>query len=113
MLRRSPISELASSAAAADGRHPLLSPAEEAALFGRLRCRTALNLLRQALAQSRLRVTLVTTLTLLLWAGLFLLFAEGFHFLKTTIPEPATHDETARAVFSIFFASLTLMLVAS
>ncbi|HUY36973.1 MAG TPA: hypothetical protein VMV69_29915 [Pirellulales bacterium] len=91
----------------------LLSPSEEAAVFRRMRRRAVLNLLRQALAQSRLRVTLITVLTALLWAGLFQIFAEGFRFLKTTIPEPVIHDETARAVFSIFFASLTLMLVAS
>ncbi len=48
-----------------------------------------------------------------MWIGLFGLFAEGFHFLKTTIPEPVTHDETARAVFSIFFVSLSFMLVLS
>ena len=52
-------------------------------------------------------------LTWLVWAGLFGLFAEGFHFLKSTIPEPVTHDETARAVFSIFFVSLSFMLVLS
>jgi ABC-2 type transport system permease protein len=100
-------------ATAADGRPRLLSPQEEAAIFWRMRRRSALNLLQQALAQSRLRVTLVTVLTALLWVGLFQLFDEGFQFLKTTIPEPVIHDETARAVFSIFFASLTLMLVAS
>ncbi|HEV3005326.1 MAG TPA: hypothetical protein VGX78_12745, partial [Pirellulales bacterium] len=96
-----------------EGRARLLTPPEEAALFRRLRGQLALNLLRQALAQSRLRVTLVSALTALLWAGLFLLFAEGFRFLKTTIPDAVTHDETARAVFSIFFASLTVMLVVS
>jgi ABC-2 type transport system permease protein len=96
-----------------EGHTRLLSPPEEAAIFRRLRRQLASNLLKQALAQSRLRVTLVAALTALLWAGLFLLFAEGFHFLKTTIPDAVTHDETARAVFSIFFASLTLMLVAS
>jgi len=95
------------------GRPRLLSPRQEAAVFRRMRRRTVVNLLRQALAQSRLRVTLVTALTALLWAGLFQLFAEGFYFLKTMVPEPVIHDETARAVFSIFFASLTLMLVAS
>ncbi len=91
----------------------LLSAPEEARLFWRLRWQLTANLWRQSLQQSRLRVTLVTTLTGLLWVGLFGLFAEGFHFLKTTIPEPVTHDETARAVFSIFFVSLSFMLVLS
>ncbi|HVX63630.1 MAG TPA: hypothetical protein VHC19_23610 [Pirellulales bacterium] len=91
----------------------LLSAPEEARLFWRLRWRLTANIWRQSLEQARLRVTLVTILTGLLWIGLFGLFAEGFHFLKTTIPEPVTHDETARAVFSIFFVSLSFMLVLS
>lgn len=91
----------------------LLSGPEEARLFWRLRWQLTANLWRQSLQQSRLRVTLVTLLTGLLWVGLFGLFAEGFHFLKTTIAEPVTHDETARAVFSIFFVSLSFMLVLS
>lgn len=91
----------------------LLSAADESDVFWRLRRRVLINLLQQALATSRLRLTLVVLLTGLLWVGLFGLFAEGFHFLKHTIPEAATHDETARAVFNIFFATLTVMLVAS
>ena len=81
----------------------LLGAPEEARLFWRLRGRLAANTFRQAFQQARFRMSLVTLLTGLLWVGLFGLFAQGFHFLKTTIPESVTHDETARAVFSIFF----------
>lgn len=88
-------------------------PSHEAALFWRLRRRLLWNQFHQALAQSRLRVVLVSALTGLLWIGLFRLFAEGFQFLGSTIPEQTTHDETARAVFNIFFASLMLMLAFS
>jgi len=91
----------------------LLGAPEEARLFWRLRWRLASNIFRQAFQQARFRMSLVTLLTGLLWVGLFGLFAQGFHFLKTTIPESVTHDETARAVFSIFFVSLTVMLVLS
>ncbi|HUY90822.1 MAG TPA: hypothetical protein VMV10_18955 [Pirellulales bacterium] len=91
----------------------LLTAPEEARVFWRLRLRITSNLWRQAFQQARFRMSLVTMLTGILWVGLFALFAGGFHFLKTTIPEPVTHDETARAVFSIFFVSLTVMLVLS
>lgn len=99
-------------AAAADDAE-LLSGHDEARVFRWLRWRLAANSLKQALRQSRLRLVLVTLLTGILWLGLFQLFAEGFQFLSLMIPDRVTHDDTARAVFSIFFASLTLMLVVS
>ncbi|MGH7138426.1 MAG: putative ABC transporter permease subunit, partial [Pirellulales bacterium] len=91
----------------------LRSGPAEAQVFRWLRRRIAANYMRQVLRQSRLRLSLVTLLTALLWGGLFELFAEGFQFLDVMIPDQVTHDDTARAVFSIFFASLTLMLVFS
>jgi ABC-2 type transport system permease protein len=91
----------------------LLSVPWEAALFERLRRDLVNNILRQALAASRLRVSLAALLTALLWAGLFVLFVLGFRFLDDAIPEAVTHDETVRAVYSVFFASLTVMLVIS
>jgi ABC-2 type transport system permease protein len=91
----------------------LLSGSAEARVFRWLRGRIAANYLRQVLRQSRLRLSLVTLLTAVLWGGLFELFAGGFQFLDVMIPDQVTHDDTARAVFSIFFASLTLMLVFS
>lgn len=91
----------------------LLSGSDEARWFRWLRLKIGANHLRQALRQSRLRVSLVTLLTAVLWLGLFQLFAEGFQFLSVMIPDRVTHDDTARAVFGIFFASLTLMLVVS
>jgi len=99
--------------AVAAGRRQLPDIAAEAELFWRLRRNLLTNVLRQALAASRLRVSLAAFLTAFLWAGLFLLFALGFRFLDDAIPEPATHDETVRAVYSVFFASLTVMLVIS
>jgi ABC-2 type transport system permease protein len=91
----------------------LLSAPEEARRFRWLRRRIGANHLRQALGHSRLRLSMVTLLTGILWIGLFQLFAEGFQFLNLMIPDQVTHDDTARAVFSIFFASLMLMLVIS
>jgi ABC-2 type transport system permease protein len=60
-----------------------------------------------------LRLTLVLVLSLLLWLGLFWLFADGFRFLKTGIGHPATRDQTIRAVFGTFFAALMVMLAFS
>lgn len=91
----------------------LLSVADEASLFWFLRRRIGMNLLWQTVQRSRLRLVLASTLTLCLWLVLFVLFYMGFEFLAGAIPEPSTHDETVRAVYSVFFASLTVMLVIS
>ncbi|MBI2823714.1 MAG: hypothetical protein HYX69_03365 [Planctomycetia bacterium] len=94
-------------------RARVLAAPEETALFWRLRRRLMTNSFRESIARSRLRVALATALTLVLWVGLFVLFLLGFEFLDDAIPEPVTHDETVRAMYSIFFASLTVMLVIS
>jgi ABC-2 type transport system permease protein len=94
-------------------RAELLSGPDEARWFRWLRRRIGANQLRVAFRQSRLRLFLVALLTGILWIALFQLFAEGFQFLNVMIPDQVTHDDTARAVFSIFFASLTVMLVFS
>ncbi|HEY2840737.1 MAG TPA: hypothetical protein VGJ26_16390, partial [Pirellulales bacterium] len=105
--------DLDMAAAAQPQRASLLSPPAEAALFQLLRRQLLTNTLLDALRRSRLRVSLATLLTLFLWAGLLVLFYAGFEFLEDAIPEPATHDETVRVVYGIFFASLTVMLVIS
>lgn len=91
----------------------LPSGPDEARGFRWLRWRLAANHFHQAVREARLRVSLVTLLTGILWLGLFQLFVEGFQFLSVMIADEVTHDDTARAVFSIFFASLTLMLIVS
>lgn len=63
--------------------------------------------------QSRLRVTLVVTLSSIFWFGLFFLFTEGFQFLNTSIGDPVMHARTVQAIYNIFFASLMLMLTLS
>lgn len=91
----------------------LLRPNAEASVFWGLRRRLTANQIRQAFRQSRLRVTLAVVLSAMLWFGLFVMFADGFHFLSTTIQHPETHDQTVGVVFRVFFASLTLMLLFS
>ena len=90
-----------------------LSPEDEARAFWRMRYRLATTLLGQAFSRARLRLSLIFALSLLLWLGLFWLFAEGFWFLKTGIRHPETYDQTVRAVFGTFFAALMVMLVFS
>ena len=94
-------------------RLPLLSAAEEAKVFWRMRRRVATTHVRQILAQSRFRLTLIAVLSVLLWTGMFWLFADGFQFLKAAITDVDTYSRTVHAVFAMFFASLTVMLVFS
>jgi len=86
---------------------------EEARAFWRMRWRLVRTLLGQTFSRARFRLTLILVLSLLLWAGLFWLFADGFWFLKSAITHPETHDKTVRAVFGMFFVALMIMLVFS
>lgn len=90
-----------------------LTPQEESQVFHRLRRRLFVNTVRQALAESRLRVASVVVLTALFWLGLFVLFVEAFKFLAASIPHAQTHEDTVRKIFEVFFLSLTVMLVFS
>jgi len=91
----------------------LLSAERESQVFGRLRRRILSTLLRQTFAQSRFRVTLVSTLCVILWGGMYWLFHDGFAFLETTIRDPDTHHRMIIATFGMFFAALMVMLVFS
>jgi ABC-2 type transport system permease protein len=91
----------------------LPSVEREARSFWRLRWRIARTLLRQTLAQSWLRLSLVLILSVLLWVGLFWVCFDGFRFLRATILARDTYDQAVRAVFGVFFAALTVMLVFS
>ncbi len=98
------------------GREPvggLLAPQAEAAAFWRMRRRMLMTLLRQTSERARLRLGLVILLSGSLWVALFWLFADGFTFLKDTIPGPDLFDQTVRAIFGMFFMSLSVMLVFS
>lgn len=91
----------------------LLSPQAEAAAFWRMRRRMVTTVLRQTSERARLRLTLVILLSGSLWLALFWLFADGFTFLEDTIPGPDLFDQTVRAIFGMFFMSLSVMLVFS
>jgi len=91
----------------------LLSGHEEARAFWRMRRRIVATLVRQTFCEAWFRLSLIAVLSGLLWGGLFWLFADGFIFLKTSIPSADLHDQTVRAVFGMFFVALSVMLVFS
>ncbi|MBI3839543.1 MAG: hypothetical protein HY288_16610 [Planctomycetia bacterium] len=90
-----------------------LSYGAEARLLWWVRAKILAAAVRQSLARSRFRVTLVIVLSLLFWFGLFQLFNKGFEFLSDTIGHTVTHAQTVQAIYNVFFASLMMMLVLS
>ncbi|MBN2577877.1 MAG: hypothetical protein JXB10_02715 [Pirellulales bacterium] len=90
-----------------------LSVEDESRTFWRLRWRIGKTLLQQTFVQARFRAGLVLGLSLLLWIGLFVLFAEGFQFLYSAIPHPDTLEKMIHAVFAAFFVALLVMLTLS
>jgi len=91
----------------------LPSPGAEARAFWQLRVRIARAHVRQALATSRLRLSLVCVLSVLLWSGMFWLFLDGFRFLKVTIQDPGIFLGVVQSVLGMFFTALLVMLVFS
>jgi ABC-2 type transport system permease protein len=95
-------------------RHSVSDEAE-AQLFWRMRLRIGRTYLRQVFRTARLRSALIVGLSLLFWSGLFVLFYQGFYFVKNHVggAGDAYHAQTFKLVFHLFFASLNLMLVFS
>ena len=95
-------------------RSRLLSVEHEAQVVWRLRMRFAATALRQMFREARLRMTLVVGLSAFFWCALFLLFLEGFTFLAIYIgPSGSMHVKTVQAIYNVFFASLSVMLMFS
>ena len=106
----------AATASAASERSPLASTVSlegEARAFWRLRWRMISHTLAQSLATARLRVSLVIFLSVFFWVGLFLLFLEAFQFMNSSIGHTATYAIIVQTIYSVFFASLMVMLVIS
>jgi len=85
----------------------LTSPRQAARTFRRLRWQLSSNLVRSALAGSRLRVVMVLFCSAVFWTGLFGLFFEGFQFIRLYVDLVNTIVES---IFSMFFLSLLVML---
>ncbi len=90
------------------------SAEQEAQTFWRLRTRMIRTTVRHMLHTARLRIALVSVLSLVFWIGLYLLFYEGFQFLFRYVDTAGfIHAQTVHAIYNVFFASLMVMLVFS
>lgn len=96
-----------------DRTNAVIDRVEEARAFWRLRRRLTVNHVRLVLRESRLRLILVVSLSVLFWAALFWLFRDGFQFLADALPHPSTRVHAIGAIFNVFFLSLLVMLVFS
>jgi ABC-2 type transport system permease protein len=96
-----------------DDRTNLISPEREARAFWRARLATVRNAVVRSREASRFRIAMVGLLAATLWGILYVLFVDGFRFLRSTIADPATQDEAIRGIYSLFFASLLLLLMFS
>jgi len=90
-----------------------ISPQAEASAFWRMRRRLFTTILQQTLLRARLRLTLVVLLSGGLWLTLFWLFAPAFSFREDSIPGPDLYDQTVRAVFGMYFVSLSVIVLFS
>lgn len=89
------------------------APAPQRRTFVLLHRRLFRNSLGAVFKQSRLRLVLILVLSLLIWGGLYVLFREGFVFLRnleTTIPISFYIIEL---LFGMFFLVLTGLLIFS
>jgi ABC-2 type transport system permease protein len=86
---------------------PLLTLERESQVFWWLRTRLVVGSVRRMLRMSRLRVTLVMSLSVLFWWALFFLFFSGFDLLAVI------HEQIIEPLYNAFFASLMVMLVFS
>jgi ABC-2 type transport system permease protein len=98
---------------APNNRGRLLSIGDEARVFRQLRGMALRNTFRDALRRARLRFVLVVVLTVVFWWLLFVVSSAGLDFLNTSVSHDGTRGDVIRAVFGVFFASLTIMLVVS
>jgi ABC-2 type transport system permease protein len=90
----------------------LLSPWKEGKAFARLRRCVLRTLVVQTLRGSWLQVTIMLILSSVLWLALFALSADGFTFLKNTIPADLLVD-VIEVIFGVFFVTLMIMLTVS
>lgn len=91
----------------------LLSWSDEAELFSRLRQTRTLHALSATLRKSWLQATLLALSGAFLWALLFVLFGEGFLFLRRVIHEDLSRQMIVQLMFNVFFLTLFLMLLMS
>jgi ABC-2 type transport system permease protein len=84
----------------------LLTLERESNVFWRLRTRLLVRAVDEKLRRARLRISLVASLSVVFWIGLFWVFYEGFQYLVGEV-------QIVPTLFNTFFASLFVMLVFS
>jgi len=85
----------------------LISLERESQVFWSLRARLVIGSLRRMMRMSRLRATLVLSLSILFWWALFFLFYSGFDLLAVV------QEQIIEPLYNAFFASLMVMLIFS
>src|SRR5262249_14757532 len=88
-------------------------PAEQMLLFQRLRLRLMRNTARGLLQRSTLRVITMLSCSLLIWAFVFAVSLESFHFLDTRPNRVYPAGALIGTLFDLFFFALGLMLIFS
>ena len=91
----------------------LLPETAEARVFWDLRSRTLRTVMQQAVRGSWLQVASVLIASAILWVGLFVLFHEGFRFVRHGMVHAGLQAQLIHAMFNIFFLTLTVMLIFS
>src|SRR5690349_5574607 len=79
----------------------------ESQVFWWLRTRLVIGSMRRMMRMSRLRATLVLSLSVLFWWALFFLFYSGFDLLAVV------QEQIIEPLYNAFFASLMVMLIFS
>jgi ABC-2 type transport system permease protein len=70
-------------------------------------------ILHEAFSTARLRTVVLSLLMGLFWVALFLLFSEGFEFLRGNLVSPNIRQQVVQAIFNTFFFTLTFMIALS
>jgi ABC-2 type transport system permease protein len=105
--------QAADAAPAAPAAAQAIGVAREARVFRRLRVRMLRTVARQVLSEARFRVAVIAVVSIIFWVGLFIVFAEGFVFLRSALDNQALRAQTVQAVYNVFFLALTVMLTMS
>ena len=92
---------------------PERKAADQARAFWTMRTRVIRSRLTGMMNENRLRLFIATSLTLILWSGMFYIFLDGFHFLKTGIFDNDLCNRMVQSIFSLYFAALMVMLIFS
>lgn len=91
-----------------------ISTRAEARLFWHIRGCWIVNSLRQSIRRSRLsRLGVLAVLSIVMWVMLLAASVVSFQFLVQVFPDAAALDEAVRTIYSVYFGSLMVMLLAS